>query len=111
MITTGQQIIEALNWALKPFTDAGAPAPFQVGTVSPALLPPFTEVRDITCAEVLHKMLRWSPDAVTSFDYTTSPPTFHCDVRANLETQPLALNGGDLIRDLRVNPRYDLLRR
>ena len=44
MITTGQQIIEALNWALKPFTDAGAPAPFQVGTVSPALLPPFTEV-------------------------------------------------------------------
>ena len=54
-------------------------------------------------------MLRWSPDAVTWFDYTTSPPTFHCDARANLETQPLALNGGDLIRDLRVNPRYDLL--
>ena len=86
MISTGAQIIEALGWALKPFTDAAAPAPFQIGTVTPALVPPFKEVRDITCAEVIHQMLRWSPDAVTWFDYTTSPPTFHCNVRANLAT-------------------------
>jgi hypothetical protein len=86
MISTGAQIIEALNWALKPFSDASAPPPFQIGTITPALTPPFNEVRDITCAEVIHKMLRWSPDAVTWFDYTTSPPTFHCDVRANLST-------------------------
>jgi hypothetical protein len=84
MITTGAQIVEALNWALKPFTDNAVTPPFQIGAVTPALLPPFTEVRDITCAEVVHKMLRWSPDAVTWFDYTTTPPTFHCDVRANL---------------------------
>jgi hypothetical protein len=82
MISTGAQIIEALNWALKPFADVSAPPPFQIGNVSPTLLPPFTEVRDITCAEAVHKMLRWSPDAVTWFDYTTTPPTFHCVARA-----------------------------
>jgi hypothetical protein len=85
-ITTGQQIIEALNWALKPFVTANAPLPFQIGTVSPDVDCPIDEVRDITCAEVIHKMLRWTPDAVTWFDYSTSPPTFHCQRRAELTT-------------------------
>lgn len=71
------QIIEALNWALKPFATSGQ-FPFQIGTVSPNVDCPIDEVRDITCAEVIHKMLRWTPDAVTWFDYSTSPPTFNC---------------------------------
>jgi hypothetical protein len=83
-ITTGQQILDALNWALKPFTDADAAPPFQIGAVTPALDVPIDEVRDITCAEVIHKMLRWSPDAVTWFNYTTSPPTFNCKRRADM---------------------------
>jgi hypothetical protein len=92
MITTGAQIIEALTWALKPFTDVSASPPFQIGSVTPALFIAFEEVRDITCAEVIHKMLRWSPDAVTWFDYSTSPPTFHCKRRADLTTVNLPLN-------------------
>jgi len=97
MITTGAQIIEALNWALEPFVSTSTPSPFQIGTVSPALLVPFSEVRDVTCAEVIHKMLRWSPDAVTWFDYTTTSaglacPTFHCDIRANLSAQNIDIS-------------------
>jgi hypothetical protein len=92
MITTGAQIVETLNWALEPFTSTSTPAPFQIGTVSRALLVPFSEVRDVTCAEVIHKMLRWSPDAVTWFDYTTSPPTFHCDIRANLAARNIDIS-------------------
>jgi hypothetical protein len=83
-ITTGQQIIEALNWALLPFLHSGLIPPFQIGEVTPAVDVPIDEVRDITCAEVIHKMLRWSPDAVTWFDYATTPPTFHCKRRADL---------------------------
>lgn len=82
-LNTGQQLIEALNWALKPFTDASAAPPFQIGTVTPNLDVPIQEVRDITCAEVVRMCLRWSPDAVTWFDYTTSPPTFNCKRRAD----------------------------
>ncbi len=71
-INTGQQIIEALNWARQAARhEAMAAPPFQIGEVTPALDVPIDEVRDITCAEVIHKMLRWSPDAVCWFDYTT----------------------------------------
>jgi hypothetical protein len=83
-INSGQQIIEALNWTLKPFTDAMVTPPFQIGTITPAVDVPIDEVRDITCAEVIHKMLRWSPDAVTWFDYTTTPPTFNCIRRTDM---------------------------
>ncbi len=81
--TTGQQIIEALTWALKPFTDNSVTPPFQIGTVTPDLDVPIQEVKDITCAEVIKMCLRWSPDAVTYFDYTTSPPTFNCKRRSD----------------------------
>jgi hypothetical protein len=91
-ITTGAQITAALQWALLPFTSVGAPAPFQIGTITPALDVPIDEVRDITCAEVIHKMLRWSPDAVTWFDYTTSPPTFNCLRRADMSTINLSVS-------------------
>ena len=91
-ITTGQQIIEALNWALKPYVDANAAPPFQIGAVTPSVDVPIDEVRDITCAEVIHKMLRWTPDAVTWFDYTTTPPIFNCKRRAELATVNLDIS-------------------
>lgn len=91
-ITTGQQIIEALNWALLPFINAHITPPFQIGTITPAVDVPIDEVRDITCAEVIHKMLRWSPDAVTWFDYTTTPPTFNCKRRADMATVNLDIS-------------------
>src|SRR5262249_34743621 len=83
-LTTGQQILAALDWCLAPFVNANVPPPFQIGRITPNVDVPIDEVRDITCAEVIHKMLRWSPDAVTYFDYTTTPPTFHCLRRADM---------------------------
>jgi hypothetical protein len=91
-INTGQQIIEALNWALNPFVTSGAPLPFQIGAITPVVDVPIDEVRDITCAEVIHKMLRWTPDAVAWFDYTTSPPTFNCKQRPQLTSVNLDLS-------------------
>lgn len=107
-LSTGQQIVEILQWVLKQFTDTGGTVPFQIGTVTPAVQPPIDEVKDITCAEAVRKMLRWSPDAVTWFDYTTTPPTFHCGRRADLAVLGLDINAGVLINSVRVNARYDL---
>jgi hypothetical protein len=93
-ITSGQQLVEALNFVIAQFT-GGTPSsapPFQVGTVTPDLDVPIDEVRDITCAEVIHKMLRWTPDAVTWFDYSTSPPTFHCKRRPELSAVTLDIS-------------------
>jgi len=91
MITTGAQIVEALDWALKPFVDVSLPPPFQIGSVTPDLHVPFAEIRDLTCAEVIRMALRWSPDAVTWFDYSTNPPTFHCQTRSALPVVSLSL--------------------
>jgi hypothetical protein len=107
-ITTGLQIIQALNWALLPFVNADVTPAFQIGNITPSLDVPIDEVRDITCAEVIHKMLRWSPDAVTWFDYTTTPPTFNCVRRADMSVVNLDLSGAGIVRDLSVNARYDL---
>lgn len=107
-ITTGQQIVDALTWAIKPFTDASQPPPFQIGTINLPVFVPIDEVRDITCAEVIRKMLRWSPDAVTWFDYTTTPPTFHCAKRADLTITNIDISQGNFVRDIAVNARYDL---
>ena len=53
-------------------------ARYQVGTVDPAVEMPWDETKDLKCAEVIKRMLRWTPNAVCYFDYATSPPTLHC---------------------------------
>lgn len=108
-INSGAQILEALNWALKPFVDAAAAPPFQIGTVDLAVDPPIDEVKNITCAEVIRKMLRWSPDAVAWFDHSTTPPTFHCRRRANLTAFNLDTTTQRPM-DINIVPRHDLQR-
>jgi len=106
-ITTGQQILEVLNWVLMPFTNQNVAAPFQIGMVTPDADAPIDEVRDLTCAEVIHKLLRWTPDAVTWFDYSTSPPTFHCRRRSEL-TGALVGMVNDVLESFSILPRQDL---
>ena len=100
-ITSGAQIQDAVNWAI------GKGAPIQLGTVDPDINLPFDEQTDISCAEVILKMLRWSPDVVTWFDYSTSTPTFHARKRSNLTAVSLAI-GTDEIDNIMITPRYDL---
>lgn len=109
VITIGQQITDALSWALTPFTNVSATPPFQVGAVTPDLIVPINEVRDITCAEVIHKMLRWAVNAVTFFDYTTgTQPTFKCLRRPDMAVVNIDVSQGSLVKVLNVTARYDL---
>lgn len=77
---TGQQVTEVVQHAI---TNG---APMQLGSGFPAQNFPIAEVKDTTCAECIRMVLRWHPDAVTWFDYTTSPPTFHCKLRSQLSS-------------------------
>lgn len=101
-ITSGAQITAALNYAIS------RGAPIAIGTIEPTLDLPWTEAVDITCAEVIVRMLRWSPECVTEFDYTTSPPTFHCRKRANLPSVSLGIGDSSDTESLSITPRYDL---
>ena len=102
-ITSGAQIQAVINYCISKG------APMQLGTVDPDLNLPWEECLTPSCAEVIVKMLRLSPDCVTWFDYSTSPyPTFHCRKRANLSALSLACTSGDPAAAIRITPRYDL---
>lgn len=99
-LTTGEQIEEAVSWA------ATCGVAVQLGTVDPAVNIPIYNARDITVAEVIQQMLRWTPDCVCYFDYSTSPATFHCRKAANMAE--VAITADALAQSLSLRPRYDL---
>ncbi|MDR0590797.1 MAG: hypothetical protein LBG09_03035 [Puniceicoccales bacterium] len=66
---------------------------------------PFDECKDLSCGEVIRRLLRWVPDAVTYFDYTQAVPVFHVVRREQLS--PLVLDVHDLSEFYFV-PRHDL---
>lgn len=100
-MTTAQQITEILHWAI------ACGAPIQMGSGFPSSQVPMREVRELTCGEAIRQMLRWHPDAVTWFDYSTTPPTFHCGRRSELKSFSLAV-GARPVNSFQIAPRHDL---
>lgn len=81
------------------------------GTIDVALTVPFEDATDLSCAEVVERMLRWIPNSVVWFDYTTTPATVHIRQRANLTAATLAIGGAGMAwqEPLRLKPRHDLV--
>ena len=102
-LSSGQIITEVLQYAI----DSGAV--MAVGTIEPDAVLPLDELRDVTCAEVLRKVLRWHPDCVAWFDHTTTPtPTFHCRARGNLLQTAFAVGQAPLAMVNDLTLRRDL---
>ena len=102
-LTSGQVLAETLQYAI----DAGAP--FALGVIEPAAFLPLDELRDVTCAEAIRKILRWHPDCVAWFDHATAPlPTFHCRARANLAATTLTVGQPPLAAVDSLTARPDL---
>ncbi len=101
LLNSGAQITEAANWAIT------CGANLQLGVIDPAVNFVTYNCRDITVGEVILQMLRWSPDAVTWFDYTTTPPTLNVRKLANLATVTVT-PPADKVRELALVPRSDL---
>jgi len=87
LITTGAQIADAVSEAIT------AGAALQMGANDCAITVPPEAGRDLSCAEVIRRMLRWHPDVVTWFDYSTTPPTLKIRQRANLTAQSFTIAG------------------
>jgi len=111
-IDTGEQIEAAVQCAIDAYVNMAGPGtePMQIGAIDPDLEVPWEECTDITCAEVILKMLRYSPDAVCWFDYSTTPPTFRCRRGSNLPTTTLTIGAADSTVEAvaPIRPRYDL---
>lgn len=103
-VSLGAQIADVVAYA----ASCGVPIQLAPGVEdSLPVTPPYDEGLDITCAEAIRKALRWAPDAVTWWDYTTSPPTLHVGRRNALPVAEVALQGPPLT-DLNITPRHDL---
>jgi hypothetical protein len=101
-LSTGTAIAEVLAYA----TARGVP--LTVGDVTPDATAPYAEALDRSCAEVIRNLLRWTPDAMAAFDYSTTPnPTLSIKRRADAATISLPAYGAP-ISGLELTPRYDL---
>ncbi|MDR2981984.1 MAG: hypothetical protein LBV12_07020 [Puniceicoccales bacterium] len=61
----------------------------QIGGIEATLQIPSEDVTDLTCAEVIQRVLRWHPACVTVVDYATAVPTLHIRKRDNGEQRTL----------------------
>ena len=101
-LATGAAIAEVLAYA----TARGVP--ITVGAITPDALAPYAEALDWSCAEVIRYFLRWTPDAVAAFDYTTVPyPTLSILRRADAAALTLSAYGAP-VSGLELTPRHDL---
>lgn len=109
--TSGEQITAALQYAI----DEGAP--IAIGTITPAVEIPWEQASEIKCSEVIRRMLKWSPNCVAYWDYTTtdgetppaSLPTLHCIPSSAMSAVSVDLAAYTTTRAT-VRPRYDLQR-
>ncbi len=98
---TDELLSSVIAWAI------GKGAPITNGSGYPSIQMIIHEERDMTCAQVIQRVLQYMPDTVTWFDYTTEPyPTFHCARAASLA--PISLPYRKPIISAPLEPRDDL---
>ncbi len=101
---TGEQIADIIDSLI------ARGAPIQKGTIDSGPQLPFDERVNLSSADAYDAVLRWIPDYVAWFDFTTyheglPTPTFHCRRRANLTAVSIAVT---VPEDLRIEARTDL---
>jgi hypothetical protein len=107
-VNTGDQINDIFQHVLDMYTALSLGAPFQIGTIDPAVNVPTYQVRDILCSEAIRICLRSAPDATVYFNYSTTPPTVNVRTRANQTPVSLAFANGTDHKSIRIIPREDL---
>jgi hypothetical protein len=106
-LSTKAQIEDIVNFTINPTTGG---APIALGTVLAGTTQtiPVREVKDMTCGECLRTMLRWHPDAIAWWDYSTTIPTFHVTARASQSVATFAV-GAQPLAAVELTPRHDLV--
>ncbi len=97
-LTNGEVIRQIIAWAIS----LGANC--QLGVIGVNAPVPFDEVTDLPCSECIKKMLRWTPDAVTWIDYTTTPPTFNVTRRGDCAAASIPFIGNVEEIDIKALP-------
>jgi len=105
---SGQQIGDILQHVLDQYSAQGMAAPYQIGTIDPAVNLMTYQLKDIKCDEAIQMCLRSSPEVKVWFNYLTAPPTVNVRAQANCTAASVAIGDGVSHESIRLSPRYDL---
>lgn len=101
-IKTGAQIRAAVELAIL------RGAPISIGTIDEGIDIPSTEETDIKVSELIIRQLRWTPDLVAWFDYSTGAAIFNVTARSDLPTVTWTIPT-DMVTAIRFTARRDLV--
>lgn len=83
------------------------PGIFQIGSGFTGIAIPREKMTDVSCAEVIRRTCRWTPDVLFAFDYTTTPPTLNAYQRSTMAVRTLAWPSNTVIQT-EIKPRWDI---
>lgn len=95
------QILLALNFAI------AKGVPIALGTIDDGIAIPRDAIQDVTCAEIILKSLRWTPDQSIYFDYSVDPPTINIRTGANRTALEIDI-ADEIISEVEINPADEL---
>lgn len=101
LVDSKAQVIDALNYAI------GKGAPIAIGTIDAGIAIPRDELKDATCAEIILKSLRWTPDMTAWWDYSVTPPKLNIRSRANRPLYNIDI-ANQIVAAVELNQRRDL---
>lgn len=99
-ITIGEQISDVIQYA------NACGAKIAAENISLPVNIPLDECKDLSCAEIIRRLLRWIPDTIAMIDYSMDIPVINFKRRQQLETITIDLQ--QQITSLTIQPRYDL---
>ena len=99
-LTVGDQIRDVLAYAIS------CGAVLSIGSIDIPVNIPFDECRNLSCADIVRRLLRWVPDTVCCFDYSKNIPAVSFKRRNQLSKVELDLL--DNVSEFSIRPMFDL---
>jgi hypothetical protein len=100
MITIGQQISDVIGYAISCGVNLA------MGDIHIPVNIPLDECKDLSCADVIRRLLRWVPDTICFIDYGPSVPKISFFRRSQMPSA--TLNVLSHVQEFSIQPRYDL---
>ena len=81
--------------------------PITRGQISPMYAVPRITLAEMDCGTALAELMRWCPDAVAWFDYSTTLPTLHIQRRGPSTAFTIAIPASN-VESMKIAPRQEL---
>ncbi|MCA1659953.1 MAG: hypothetical protein LC642_05365 [Verrucomicrobiaceae bacterium] len=101
IVDSREQIIDAIEYVI------AKGAPIALGTIDDGIAMPRDSIQDTSCAEIISKSIRWTPDQAVFFDYSVDPPTINVRKKENRVAVEIDI-ADETVAEVEINPRDDL---